>query len=302
VAERRPSDAGTGRDGTLAASGKVWATITVETPVRDAHAEPDPEMLDRYLGRLRTALPPTVDARALRELHRAHLVRVAFENLDIHLGRPIGIEIAAVLAKVVTARRGGFCYELNSAFAWLLRQSGVPVDLLQARVYGADGTPGPPFDHLALRVTIDGERHLADVGFGANFVHPLRLDLACPQPDPAGTFELRPVDGDNGGDEAWDLVHDGERVYRLDGRARTIDEFGPMCAFHQTSPESHFTRAPVCTRLTFDGGRVTIAGSSLIVTAPGGERAEHTLDRPSLEAAYAEHFGYAPPLVPAVAS
>ena len=71
-----------------------------------------------------------------------------------------------------------------------------------------------------------------------------------------------------------------------------------MCLFHQTSADSHFTRKPVCTRLLADGGRVTLTGSALITTTPDGTRAEQQLDRPALEAAYVEHFGFAPPLVP----
>ncbi len=255
-------------------------------------------LVERYFSRLRTLPRAEIDVQVLGNLHRAHLENIAFENLDIHLGRPIELETDAVLAKLVRAGRGGFCYELNSAFAWLLRTRGVDVDLLQAQVYNADGTLAPPFDHLVLRVAIDGEPHLADVGFGDNFVYPLRLDHAGPQHDPAGAFELRPVKGENGAD-VWDLIRDGRPAYRLDGRARSIDEFGPMSTFQQTSPDSHFTQGTVCTRLTVAGGRVTIAGADLIVTSPDGTRDKHRLDRPALEAAYAEQFGYPSSVVPA---
>ncbi|XXY44819.1 arylamine N-acetyltransferase [Sorangium sp. So ce269] len=263
------------------------------------------DLLERYLSRLQVAAPPPPTERGLRDLHLAHLVHVPFENLDIHLGRPIDLAPQAVLDKLVTQGRGGFCYELNSAFAWLLERCGMHVELLQARVYKADGSMGPPFDHLALRVTLGGERFLADVGFGASAWYPLRLDVAGPQNDPSGAFELRPAERDEGRaagadvGETWDLHRDGRAVYRLDGRARQPDEFEPMCLYHQTSPESHFTRKPLCTRLLPDGGRVTLTGSALVMTAPDGTRAEQQLDRPALEAAYAEHFGFAPSLVPA---
>ena len=259
-------------------------------------------LFERYLLHLSMAEPPPPTERGLRDLHLAHLVHVPFENLDIHLRRPIDLAPQAVLGKIVTQGRGGFCYELNSAFACLLEQCGMDVDLLQARVYTADGLLGPPFDHLALRVTLGGERFLADVGFGASSWYPIRLDAAGPQPDPGGVFELRPVangaDRIADADETWDLHHDGRAVYRLDGRTRRLDEFEPMCLFHQTSPDSHFTRKSICTRLLADGGRVTISGSALITTASDGTRAEQQLDRPALEAAYAEHFGFTPSLVP----
>jgi N-hydroxyarylamine O-acetyltransferase len=258
-----------------------------------------PATLSRYLARLRLDRRPVFDVDGFRELHRAHLVHVAFENLDIHLGRPISLDRDDVLAKIVTHGRGGFCYELNSSFAWLLAELGLRVELLQAQVYGDDGALSPPFDHLALRVALDGERYLADVGFGTNFTYPLRLDAPGPQADPVGAFELRPAPGEGSeGADAWDMLQDGRPTYRLDGRPRAIDEFVPMCTYHQTSPDSHFTQGPVCTRLRPDGGRVTLAGATLIETAADGTRTEHRLDRQALEAAYARHFGYGPPLVP----
>ncbi len=69
------------------------------------------------------------------------------------------------MAKVVDARRGGFCYELNGAFAALLTALGFDVTLMQARVYDDTGRPGIPYDHLALRVgTRDGGDWLATSG------------------------------------------------------------------------------------------------------------------------------------------
>src|SRR5687768_6027378 len=93
----------------------------------------------RYLSRMgtpSTAGGPSADG--LAALHAAHLWTIPFENLDIHLGRPIRLDEASLVAKVVTARRGGFCYELNGLFAALLQSLGYQVSLLSARVY-SDG-------------------------------------------------------------------------------------------------------------------------------------------------------------------
>src|ERR1700751_1035456 len=95
-------------------------------------------------------LDPT--AETLSRLHLAHLYTVPFENLDIHLGRRITCEEERFFHKIVDLRRGGFCYELNGAFASLLRELGFRVTLLSARVAREDGTASPDFDHLALRV------------------------------------------------------------------------------------------------------------------------------------------------------
>src|SRR4029077_20268802 len=116
---------------------------------------------------------PSVDL--LRSLHRAHLFTVPFENLDIYLGRQIVCDESRILHKIVNEKRGGFCYELNGAFAALLRALGFRVTLLSCRVAREDGSYGPEFDHLTLRVDLE-EPWLADVGFGECFLEPLRLE------------------------------------------------------------------------------------------------------------------------------
>jgi N-hydroxyarylamine O-acetyltransferase len=241
--------------------------------------------LDAYLARIGATRPARADAAALRELHLRHLLAVPFENLSIHLGEPIVLEPAALLDKLVRRRRGGFCYELNGAFADLLSTLGFGVTLLAARVFGEDG-PGPPFDHLALRVEVGGEGPwLADVGFGHHSSHPLRLDSRAEQADPGGTFRIaETADGD------LDVIRDGRPQYRLEPRPRAIADFEPTCWWQQTSPRSHFTRSLVCSRLTEDG-RVTLSDRTLIRTT-GEHREERTLtgDAEMLDA-YRTWFG-----------
>src|SRR3954471_4293403 len=142
-----------------------------------------------YLDRIAYSGPTEPTAENLRALHRAHLLAVPFENLDISLGRKIVADESAILRKVVDLRRGGFCYELNGAFAALLRALGFNVTLLSARVARADGSEGPEFDHLTLLVDLE-EPWLADVGFGESYVEPLQLKPDLEQKDPAGTFRL----------------------------------------------------------------------------------------------------------------
>ena len=100
------------------------------TTTLDAHA---------YLERIRcssevyrASLEPSLPL--LRTLHAAHMLSVPFENLAIHLGEPIALGEEALYDKIVRRRRGGFCYELNGLFVWLLRQLGFSVTLLSARV------------------------------------------------------------------------------------------------------------------------------------------------------------------------
>jgi N-hydroxyarylamine O-acetyltransferase len=121
--------------------------------------------ISAYLSRLAMDSPTRADLGALVQLQRAHLLHVPFENLDIHGGRPIVLEIPALFDKIVTRGRGGFCYELNGLFAQLLTGLGFTVTLLSAGVAKADGVFGPPFDHLLLRVDLV-RSYIVDVGFG----------------------------------------------------------------------------------------------------------------------------------------
>src|SRR5262245_14904037 len=127
-----------------------------------------------YLGRVGYDGPVDVTPETLRRLHLAHLLAVPFENLDIHLGRPIVLDVDRIFEKIVRRRRGGFCYELNGLFAWLLGELGFDVELLSAQVLDG-GRLGPEFDHMTLLVEHEG-RWLVDVGFGDSFLEPLALE------------------------------------------------------------------------------------------------------------------------------
>lgn len=244
--------------------------------------------MDAYLRRIGATRPERADAAALRDLQRRHLQTVPFENLSIHLGEDIVLEEKPLLAKVVDARRGGFCYELNGAFAALLRDLGFTVTLLQARVFGEGGRLGIPYDHLALRVeTADScGPWLTDVGFGDHSHYPLALDERGDQQDPAGTFRI--AAGPERGD--LDVYRDGKPQFRLEARPRTLADFEAATWWHRTSPASHFTRSVVCSRLTPEG-RITLSGRKLVTTEHGGRHEQPLVDDTAVLAAYRRHFG-----------
>jgi N-hydroxyarylamine O-acetyltransferase len=258
----------------------------------------DAAALAAYLDRIGAPRPAVLDAAALGALHRVHQATVPFENLSIHLGEPISLAEGDLIAKIVTRRRGGFCYELNGAFALLLEALGARVARVAARVYGGDGRLGPLFDHLALVVRLpDGSGPwLADVGFGAHSTYPLRYDSRDGQDDPGGWFLLADAP-----DRDVDVAKDGKPQYRIERRERALADFVPTCWWQQTSPDSHFTRSTICSRLTGDG-RISLSGRTLIRTSEG-TRTEHDLgaDREVL-AAYREHFGVVLDRVPAAAA
>jgi N-hydroxyarylamine O-acetyltransferase len=121
--------------------------------------------------------------------------------------------------------------------------------------------------------------------FGRHSHYPLRVDTRTDQADPGGTFRLADAaDGD------LDVIRDGQPQYRVEARPRTLDDFEPTCWWHQTSPRSHFTQGPVCSRLT-ETGRVTLSDRTLVQTT-GDRRRERTLTSDAeVLAAYRTWFG-----------
>ncbi|MPY77197.1 MAG: arylamine N-acetyltransferase [Actinophytocola sp.] len=238
--------------------------------------------MDAYLARIGARRPAAPTPDALRRLHERHLGAVPFENIAIHIDEPISLDADALYDKIVRRRRGGFCYELNGTFAMLLRALGFDVALLAAKVYRDDGTLGPPFDHLALRVN---EEWLVDVGFGRHALHPLGLTTDAPQHDPDGVFRLAATpDGD------VDVHADNRPVYRLECRRRELSDFGPTCWWQATSPESHFTRSVTCS-LPTASGRVTLSGDRLVETINGGRKETTLADDAEILATYRSRFG-----------
>jgi N-hydroxyarylamine O-acetyltransferase len=246
-----------------------------------------PFAADAYLDRMGLTRPITLNIDGLRQLQYAHLMRVPFENLDIHLGRPIRLDVVSFFEKIVIGRRGGFCYELNGLFACLLKSLGFQVNLLSARTANREGGFGPEFDHLALRVDLD-QPYLADVGFGDAFLEPLRLVAGIEQNDPRKTFLLTQEGAD------W-LIRERtpggtwKPLYLFNLLPRGLEDFIEMCRYHQHSPESHFTQGTVCSIATV-AGRLTISGDRFIETREGHRNERLIQNELELRTLLAEHF------------
>jgi N-hydroxyarylamine O-acetyltransferase len=224
-------------------------------------------MLNDYISRIGVTdidLHPNLET--LSRLQRTHLLTVPFENLDIEWKRQIVLDEEKFFAKIVSARRGGFCYELNGLFNVLLRSVGFQTRLVSARVFNGKEF-GPEFDHMAIIVTIDGADYLSDVGFGSFTFAPLRFVPDLEQTDREGTFVIRKFDDEyfevaKRADESWIP----EYIFR--DVAHKLSEFEEMCDFQQYSPESHFTKGKLCSIMT-GTGRKTLTDRSFIVTENG---------------------------------
>ena len=123
--------------------------------------------LDAYLARIGERAPLVAGLDGLAALHRAHCAAIPFENLDILLGRPITLDLSALEAKLVRARRGGYCFEQNTLFRAVLEPMGFRVIALAARVR-VGTTEVRPRTHMLLRVEVPEGAFLADVGFGGD--------------------------------------------------------------------------------------------------------------------------------------
>ncbi len=244
--------------------------------------------IQAYLERIgyQGSLAPT--AETLRKLQVAHLMAVPFENLSIHAKEPIVLEDEALFDKIVGRRRGGFCYEANGLFAALLRALGFDVRMLSAEVANAEGNFSQPFDHMSLMVTLD-ERWLVDVGFGDSFLEPLLLDERGEQVQGKRAYRII-----NDGDYLILMQRDGDEwkaQYRFTLQPYQYSDYAEMCRYHQTSPQSHFTKGRICSRAT-PSGRVTLSEMRFIKTTNDGSRREQTLTSEEEYAAILrEHFG-----------
>ncbi len=244
--------------------------------------------IQKYLDRIHYHGSLERTLGTLQALHESHLLAVPFENLDIHCGREIHLDEAALFTKIIENRRGGFCYELNGLFGALLTALGYEVSFLSAEVARKAGGFSPAFDHLALLVHL-GENWLVDVGFGDSFLRPVQITSAFVLVEGERAYRCE-RSGDywvlqyKAYEDAW------EASYRFTLQPYKLADFIERCHFHQSSPESHFTKKRICT-LAMPSGRVTLSEQKLIVTT-GKERQEQFLkNQDEYLAALAEQFG-----------
>ncbi len=246
--------------------------------------------LDAYFARIGYRGPRTPTLAVLNAIASAHVQTIPFENLDVLLGRPIDLEPSALEAKLIHARRGGYCFEQNSLLLYVLGDLGFDVHPLSARVrYQRPRDYTPARTHLFVRVELE-EAWLADVGVGAmSLTGALRLADAERQATP----------------------HEPRRLLRENGvvyhQVQLGDEWHDVCEFTleemplidrvvanwytSAHPSSHFKNRLLVARALPNGGRISILNRQLAIRGRDGRAEHHVLDSPSaLLAALAEHF------------
>jgi N-hydroxyarylamine O-acetyltransferase len=259
-----------------------------------AAASPAPEAtavdLAAYCRRVGYAGPLTPTLKTLRALQELHPAAIPFEAIDVLADLGVDISPRAVDAKLIGAGRGGYCFEHNGLFKRALQAIGFEVEGLIARVNWnapADAPARPP-SHMALRVTIDGEPWLADVGFGSCVpTAPLKFDSREPQPTAHESFRLVPA-GPELQLEA-EIAGRWAPVYRLLPASQLDADYELANWYTATHPDSHFRHRLIVTRTTREARHV-LSGARLSVRSADGTLERRFLAADEIERELAERF------------
>jgi N-hydroxyarylamine O-acetyltransferase len=201
--------------------------------------------LEAYLRRImyQGSREPTLEV--LTALQEAHLNAVSYENLDIHLGRTVPLGLAWAYQKIVLKKRGGWCFEMNTLFAWALQEMGFAVQFLSSGVLRPNGIT-PDGDHMILLIQLEQGAYLADVGFGDGSVSVLPLL--------EGTYQSGFLEYRMSYDHSYWTMHNPKQSntagFKFNLEPRGLNFFQGRCTDLQTNPESGFVRTIVCQRIT----------------------------------------------------
>ncbi|SMD35261.1 N-hydroxyarylamine O-acetyltransferase [Reichenbachiella faecimaris] len=243
----------------------------------------------KYLKRIKCQRERVPNLRYLKTLHKAHQINIPFENLDIHMGNQIILDIKKIYNKIVLSRRGGFCYELNGLFYHLLSQLGFTCHLISAQIFN-EGELGLPFEHAAILVYFEDQVYLVDVGFGDLFLEPKLLKPGAIQMDYTKYFRIDKNIDDEYIVYTSDNSFDYQPKYLFTTKERQYIEFIDMCQYHQTNEKSHFTKKKMITRAT-SNGRITLTDSKLITSVGGKKEEQNILNFDEFRVKLYEYFG-----------
>ncbi|XP_034535437.1 arylamine N-acetyltransferase, pineal gland isozyme NAT-10-like [Notolabrus celidotus] len=224
------------------------------------------------------------DLETLKLIHKQHVMTVPFENLSMHCGERMEMDLEVVYNKIVRCNRGGWCLENNNLFGWVLREMGYNCTTLVARVFMTSLKKYSPYEsHLIHKVVIDGKAYIADVSFGmsSQLREPLELISGKEQPQPSGVFRLI----DEG--DFWVLERTGRKpkilnpefatsslinrsdtniTYRFTLEPREPDSLLSANYQLQTDPNSLFSNKSICSLQTPTGFKALLGWTYSEVT------------------------------------
>jgi N-hydroxyarylamine O-acetyltransferase len=222
--------------------------------------------IDRYLSRIGLRERPRPNLAGLKALHRAHLLAIPYENLDVQFGRRVTIQRPAIYEKIVEQGRGGWCYEMNGLLGWALGELGFRVTRATGSVMREVSGDAANGNHLVLRVELPEGLYLADVGFGDGPRNPVRVAAGAFHSD-GFDFSLRRVD-----DAWWRLINDPRGgAPSFDFNLSPADEMllAAKCDYLQSDPSSVFVQNLVAQRHV-PGGLEILRGRTIRSIRAGG--------------------------------
>jgi N-hydroxyarylamine O-acetyltransferase len=232
---------------------------------------PQPVNLENYFTRIGYQGPRAATLEVLQALHQLHPRAIPFENLNPFTRRAVKLDHESIERKLVTQQRGGYCFEQNALFANVLMQLGFAVTPLLGRVlWGREAGAIPPRTHMVLRVDINHEAWIADVGFGSvTLIAPLRLSAGAAQPSQLGTFRLADASHDalylevQSRDESW------ARVYRFELQPVEWIDYETSNWYTSTAPDSIFLNSLIVCRVLAQS-RLSLLNDQLTERAADG--------------------------------
>ncbi len=249
------------------------------------------DLLDAYCARIAYTGPRTPTYDTLCALQQLHPAAIPFEALDVLLDRGISLEPHDIDAKLLAGRRGGYCFEQNQLLLRVLQAIGFAVEPLIAQVRWQAGPEAEqrPRSHMVLRVALDGERWLCDVGFGSCVpTAPLRFDSTDAQATPHEPMRLTPV----GNEHLLEAQLGGEwhSVYMISPAPCRGGDYAMANFYTSTFPQSHFRHDLIVARTT-PAARYGLLRNRLTIRTPDGGGERRFLGADELERVLHDIFG-----------
>jgi N-hydroxyarylamine O-acetyltransferase len=245
--------------------------------------------LDGYLARIGWSGPLAPTLATLTGLLRAHMARIPFENLDVLLGRGIRVDVESVYAKLVTAGRGGYCYEHSTLLQAALEQIGFAPVAHSARVVMVVPRSAAPRTHMFLSVPLGGETLVLDPGFGGHGpLVPVPLVADRDVRDGSDVHRMTRRDGEWGLEAQIGGAMTPLWMSTLE--AESPIDFVMANHFTATWADSPFVNRLMLRALTPDG-RVTVMNRDVTVSSGGTLERTQLTDRAALRTLLARYFG-----------
>jgi len=213
--------------------------------------------INKYIKRIGFKENLEANIECLKKLHLNHVMSIPFEALDVYSGNRINLGLDKIFHKIIESKRGGYCYELNYLFHWLLTHIGFEAHFVSVRIFDEDKY-GPEYDHLALIVKLDSS-WLVDVGYGDLFVEPIKIAPEVIQEDRFKLYKLEKInDRDYLLLESLKTDIKWTKRYIFSTRSCSIQEFEDQNEYKQSSSESYFVKNRICTMPTLEGRKTIL--------------------------------------------